>query len=246
MPDGTFSNFKLGKTTKRIDGRTLKLAKYLPQLPPIPAGCGWTRAMREIGMLGNDTAGDCVEAGYGHLVESWTANTGSEFVFGDNEVIDSYSSLTGYVPGNESTDRGTDMLTALNYWRQTGLSGHKIKAFAEINPANLDQLRAAIYLFGGAYVGVNLPVACMRSSVWDSTSGPYAGGHCIPLLDYCAAGWFWCITWGQIVPCSAGFIQANCDEAYACVSSNFLNRAGETPVGFDLASLNADLAAVCG
>lgn len=244
MPSGKFSGFKLGRKPKVTDRRTLRLAQYLPaQLPALPSNCGWTEAMSNIGAMGNSTIGDCVEAAAGHLLQSWTANANSQVIIPDSDIIGWYSQLTGYIPGDESTDNGTDMLVALKAWRNTGLDGHKLAAFASIDPTKSSELQYAIYLLGGAYIGINVPDYAMQTSVWDYTTGqPYSvvGGHCVCLLDYSAGGWMWCVTWGQVIPVSLSFLKQFCDEAYGCVSTDFLNQSGNTPVGFDVAQMEAD------
>lgn len=249
MPSGNFSGFKLGRKPKVSDPRTLRLSDYQALLAPAsslplrPSGVGWTEAMTNIGPMDNMTIGCCVEAAAGHLIQSWTANTGSQIIVPDQAIIAWYSQLTGYIPGDESTDKGTDMLTALKAWRNTGLDGHKLAAFASIDPTKSSELQYAIYLLGGAYIGINVPNYAMQTSVWDYTPGQsynIVGGHCVPLLDYSAGGWFWAVTWGQVIPVSLSFLKQFCDEAYGCVSADFLNQAGNTPVGFDVAQMEAD------
>lgn len=203
--------------------------------------------MSSIGMMVNDNIGDCVEAAAGHLIQSWTANAVAQIILPDSAIIRWYSQLTGYIPGNESTDNGTDMLTAVKAWKNSGLVGHKLTAFASINPTNITELQYAIYLLGGAYIGVNVPDYAMQSSVWDYMPGEsynIIGGHCIPLLDFDSQGWFWCVTWGQIIPVSMRFINQFCDEAYGCVSTDFLERTAFTPMGFNIAQMEADAQAI--
>ena len=42
----------------------------------------------------------------------------------------------GFRPGDPSTDRGAYALDVLNYWRQSGIAGHRIAAYAAV-----DQIR---------------------------------------------------------------------------------------------------------
>ena len=54
---------KLGKHPARIDSRTLKLSKYLGDLPAPPASVVNSRHIRDWGMMGNDQLGDCLVEG---------------------------------------------------------------------------------------------------------------------------------------------------------------------------------------
>ena len=53
-----------------------------------------------------------------------------------------------------------------------------------------------------------------------------------------------CVTWGRVQTMGARFLEHYVDEAWAIVSPDFLNAAGESPQGFNLAQLTADLAQI--
>jgi hypothetical protein len=250
---------KLGKQPKRSDQRTFKLSKYLKisELPAAPPAVDWTKAVPRWGMLLNDQLGDCVIAGMMHLTMGWRANAGNpppQPV--DSEVIAAYSAIGGYVPGDSSTDRGCNMLNALNYWRNTGISiggeTHKILAFAEVNLKDDAEVKAALWLFGGLFTGFEMPQSAANAATWTVASGfPHGksqpgswGGHCAPLAAENGAGCFQTITWGELMPTAHNFVADYCDEAYAVLSPEWFQRNGQAPCGFDLAALQADLAAL--
>ena len=52
-----------------------------------------------------------------------------------------------------------------------------------------------------------------------------------------------CITWGQLKKLTWNFWKAYCDEAHALLSQDWLDAS---PLGFDLATLQADLQAITG
>ena len=87
---------KLGKLAKRVDPRTLKLARFLPEHLPIPAARDWTvgRETREWGMLRNDDLGDCTCAALGHQVQVWSEGVAVT----DADIVGLYSTVTGYDP----------------------------------------------------------------------------------------------------------------------------------------------------
>ena len=212
-------------------------------------------------MMANDTLGDCTCAAAGHMIECWTANLGDAFTPTSAQVIAAYSAVSGYIVGNPATDNGAAELDVLNYWRQKGIAGHKIDAYAALDlhpsrgnePRGQECVKQAISLFGGAYIGLALPLSAQQQTVWDVPSlwsrlrnqdapGSW-GGHAVPVLAYDAEG-LTCITWGAKKRMTWQFFAQYCDEAYAPLSRDWLNAQGTDPAGFDLAQLTADLATI--
>ena len=252
------SKFKLGKSKPRHDPRTFQLANYFgpktaEACPPAPAVRDWTGKVRKPwGMLANDVIGDCTVAGAAHIIQAWTANEGpQEVTMTDAEVIGAYSKITGYNPNDPSTDQGAVLLDVLRYWRKTGIAGHRIMAFAAPEPGNKEHIRAALDLFGGLYIGLDLPVSAQAQRVWSvppcGRRGPGVpggwGGHCVVAEAYDPQG-LTVITWGEKKRMTWGFFQVYCDEAYAVLSEDWLKYDHRSPSGFDLAALQADLQAV--
>lgn len=246
---------KLGKAAPRIDPRTLRLAAYLPAtLPPIPASADYyskAQPSGNWGMMLNDSLGDCTCAAAGHLIEAWTGNAGGLVVPPDSAILAAYEGACGYTPADPSTDQGGVEVNVLNYWRATGIAGHKIGAYAAVDPANQAHVQAGAYLFGGLYIGVALPVSAQGQATWDvvgdgqtgdSAPGSW-GGHAVPVVGFDAGG-LWIVTWGELMRVTWAFWAAYVDEAYAIISPDFLAGNGETPAGFDIAQLQADLTAV--
>ena len=244
--------FKLGKHPKRSDRRTLQLAHYLGAgLPTAPPAYDNTGKVPAWGMLRNDTIGDCTCAGAAHLVMQWTADAGKEARVTDAQVLTAYKKITGYNPKTGANDNGSDLLTVLNYWRKTGIGGHKLPAFAEVKVTNLVEVEQATFLFGGLYTGVLLPLSAQGQTVWDVPATGLKGrgkpgswgGHCVPIVAYDAT-YFYCVTWGQVLKMTRAFFTTYFDEAYAGLGPDFLSPAGTAINGFNAAQLQADLAAL--
>jgi hypothetical protein len=250
---------KLGRQPKRSDQRTFKLSRYLKisELPAAPPAVDWTKAVPQYGMLLNDQLGDCVIAGMMHEAMTWQANAGSPIVQpSDAEVIAAYSAIGGYDPSDPSSDQGCNMLNALNYWRNTGISigGQKnqIVAFAEVDLTNDAEVKAALWLFGGLFTGFEMPQSAQNADQWMvPPSFPHGkgkpgswGGHCAPLAAEDGSGGFQAITWGELMPAAHNFVADYCDEAYAVLSTAWMEQNGQAPSGFDWAALQADLAAL--
>jgi hypothetical protein len=247
---------KLGKKAPRIDKRTLRLAKYLKAaLPAPPAEVSWITklvAAEPIPIYLNDKLGDCVIAAAAHMIQQWTFYAGHPSQPSDADVLAGYEDVGGYQPGNPSTDNGTNMLDFLNYWRQTGLAGHKIAAYLMVDWTDDVEVRQAIHLFGNLYFGIQLPVSAQGQDKWivpdggiygpDGQPGSW-GGHCIPLVAS-SPETRTCETWGTTLKMSHNFSDDYGDEAYVVLSQDWINSSGLSPDGFDFAQLRADLAEV--
>jgi len=202
-------------------------------------------------MLANDRLGLCVCAGAAHQEMAWAsvANAGTPFVPTDDQVIADYSAVGGYVPGDASTDNGCNMLDAMHYWLRKGFVGRPTaQSFAVLDTQNIDQVKAAIYLFGGVPLGFSAPQSMVDqlNAGQDPTFAylpndkPSGEGHCVVAFGYGRSGFALC-SWGKIYRASWDFWQANTDESYAVVSKDWLRASGTAAVGVDLDGLLADM-----
>lgn len=250
--------YKLGKLSPKQDARTLKFAKYImpAQLPPLPSLVNWQQLLpANCGMMGNDYIGDCTCASAGHMVMTWTKNaSGHAVVISDLDIIAAYAAISGYDTITHQNDNGAACLDVLNYWRNTGIGADHIEAYTLLDQSNEQQVKAAIYLFGGAYIGVELPNFIHTGPdlpIWDIPAGGPVGnaapnpnnGHAIPLIGY-NADYIYFITWGMIKRMTWRFYFAYVDEAYAVLSANDWINNGKSPAGFNLDALRADLSEI--
>jgi hypothetical protein len=244
------TNRKLGRKAILTDSRTLRLSKYFTAtLPPPPPSRDWTKGITSWGMLMNDTLGDCTCAGVGHAVQVWTANASTEATITDAEVLSIYENWCGYNPANPATDQGGICLNVLKNWQQQGFSGHRLSAFATVLPANQAHVMQAVNLFGGVYIGLNVPQSVMNNAdnngvTWH-TGGDQTiiGGHCVFIAGYDPNG-LTIISWGEVYKMTWAFWNAFVDEAYALISPDFIAASGDAPNGFSLTDLESDLVAV--
>jgi len=185
-----------------------------------PASCDYTRGITNWGMMLNDQLGCCTIAAVGHAVQVWTANASQEVTVPDSAILSYYEQWDGYNPQNPSSDQGGVELDVLNDWRQQGFAGHSLDAYVAIElgtggsglgardsgqgealpppaltpatqPPISSQVALAIWLFGGAYIGVQLPIRAQKQKVWDVPQNPGPddepgswGGHAIFLVGY--------------------------------------------------------------
>ncbi len=256
---------KLGKLAKRVDPRTLVFSNYLGAgMPNPPKSCGWgwntnNAVAKNWGVMKNDSIGDCTCAAMGHMVMNWVCNAlkGAPKIISDDDILKAYEGVTSppYNPVTGANDNGSDLLTCLNYWKATGVGGDKISSYAEIDLKKAIELQRAIYLLGGAYLGVNLPLSVQKlgqGQAWDVPKGGPTGdgapgswgGHCVDAVAYLPNGNILIVTWGYTVQVTPAFLATYFDEGYAVLNNDWLNAAGVDHSGFNLAQLEADLTAI--
>jgi hypothetical protein len=215
-------------------------------------------------MFLNDQLGDCTIAAAGHMIGEWSADANKAYMPTDPQILAAYEDVGGYKPGDPSTDNGCVMLDVLNYWRKTGIAGHKIQAYVSIEPKSSAEISDAIYLFGNVYLGIQLPLSAQGAADWrvpangdqPGTPGEAGswGGHCVPIVGYSQSqgfmqpqpgpGGLTVVTWGGKLNMSWMFLETYADEAYAVLSPDWIESNGRAYNGFDLAQLETDLKAI--
>jgi hypothetical protein len=199
-------------------------------------------------MMRNDTIGDCTCAAAGHLIQCWSTNAGAPTVPTDDQVVVAYSAITGYDPATGTNDNGAAELDVLNYWRHTGIAGNKLSSYVAVDPTRPQEVCDAIWLFGGVYLGLEMPESAEQqtaagrpwTTVWYS---PIIGGQAVPAVGY-DPQYLKVITWGQVQLVGWEFLARRCDEAYALLNSDWISSRGTSPSGFDLKTLESDLASL--
>src|SRR5580704_4536794 len=152
-----------------------------------------------------------------------------------------------------ANDNGANEVDVLNYWRQTGIAGDQIGAYVALEPSNHTHVMDSVYIFEGCYIGVQLPISAQAQvqnhQPWsvppggptgDGKPGSW-GGHAVPVVAYDARG-VTVVTWGALQVMTWTFWETYCDEAYAILSTDFINGKKQAPQGFSLTQLQADLA----
>lgn len=244
-----FATVKTGKEPVKTDVRTLLFANYVTraQLPPAPETIDLADKVAEWPMYGNDEIGDCTCAAAGHMIEAWTAEAaGQAAVIEKQAVLDAFAAV--------SSGEGAYSLDVLNYWRKNGIGGHTVGAFAKIPTVDPPVVKVAASIFGGLFIGLQLPESAKAQihagEPWDwkgtligeNEPGTW-GGHAVDVVGYDSAG-VTVVTWGMLQKMTWSFWHRYCDEAYSVISQDYLTGKKVTPDGFDIETLNADLALV--
>lgn len=230
---------KLGKLAPRSDPRTIQLAKHFnPTAAPIPPAARWDAPIDDWGVMGNDTYGNCVIVTAAHAILTWRANElDDNRRITDNAVIE-LSRTMGALNGYNILDR-------LKYWRNEGMWTDYLWMYAQTPTTNVELLKAVIYEFGLADIGLALPNAWRNAAIWDTGTGrDYRAGswglHSVPIVGY-DQQYAYIATWGKLQPMTWPAVTTYCDEAYALISGFWLANAGTTPSGFNLETIRAEL-----
>ncbi len=188
---------------------------------------------------GNQSVGDCTIAGVSHLIAAWDAEVQeADPVPSEQEVLQTYFQLTG------GPDTGLNEASVLSTWRNSGLFGRKIAAYAPVDCRDISEIHQSIAYFGGAYFGIVCPQSAQEQFAsgdpWTCVpNSPVLGGHCIVGLGYTPQGVL-CATWGGIAEVTYPFLARYLEESWAIVSNQMVER-GSDALHVDLASLEADL-----
>jgi len=247
--------YRLGKTPAKPSFSPLKFADVIDpsRLAKPPDIFGHYAAVPAYHMLGNDIASCCVFSGAAHLEYIWSVEGGRDRVrVTTKDVLSDYSAVTGY-DGTEATDKGADMQDAAEYWRTTGMlaadgTRHKIDCALPLETGNFDQLVMAMWLTGGAGIGLQLPQSAEaqfdHGQIWSVVKSPIRGGHYVAGAGRDADGNILVVTWGDIIPMTQGFYEKYSDEAYVYLNPEILNSEGISPEGFDLDALRAHISSL--
>jgi hypothetical protein len=233
----------------------LALSDYLIAGAHAPAGVHRGLFTGYTDVLANDTLGDCGEAMTIHGIEGMHHAAGSAIPpFDAQDAIDLYELVGGYIPGDPSTDQGTDNTVLVNDWQRSGVECaadglvHTIAGSVSVDATNDVECQIAVYEFAALFCAWNMPVTAQGQTTWavvgdgktgDSAPGSW-GGHDTVALAYTGAT-LDINTWGEWTPVEQAFRLAYQMGFFAVVSTDMLNRSGVSPSGLDWTALTADL-----
>jgi hypothetical protein len=255
---------KLGRLHRTYDPRVPHMSALTAgqTLTPPPAAKDWTVGMpANLGMMLNDTLGDCTCAAVYHAIQVWSFNTdGAALTEPDVDVEKLYIQACGYNPSAGGEGPGGNEQHVLTYLHKTGApmgpagaTRQKITAFVEVDPRMVDDVKRAIVNCGVAYIGFNVPQYILPGppaqppQIWDVEPGNAAiiGGHAVVLAGYDANG-ARLISWGQYFTMTWAFFAKYVDEVYAIADPEWISKKGTTPGGLSLAELEQQMKAFKG
>ena len=252
---------KLGRLHRSYDPRVPHMSALLAgrTLAAPPASADWTKGLPgNLGMMLNDRLGDCTCAAFYHALQVWSQNAGGQMdTEPDVDVEKLYILACHYNPRVPGEGPGGNEQHVLTYLMRKGApigpkgqQVHKIAAFVEVDPRNIDDVKWAINDCGVAYIGFNVPQYIVPASgsspnVWDVQSADtnIVGGHAVVLAGYDANG-AKVISWGQYYTMTWAFFAKYVDEVYAIADTSWIEKKGTSPGGLTLAELEQQMQAL--
>lgn len=251
---------KLGKKVGVVhDPRSLRLASFMITFPPRPQSTELAKDV-PVPMFGNDSYGDCTCASMGHriIMQEHRSRQHEPVEVTTDDVLEVYTAVSGFDPNTGDNDNGAYLIDVLREMRNNGMgreadgTRHTIGAYVLVDHTNHEHVKQACWMFGGGYVGVNLPIDAdsqiSNDEVWEPTTGSGGrpgswGGHAMWMDGYSAArvGFR---TWGQRQKATWPWWDKYVDEFWVLISEDFLTSKGNSPQGFDLARLQEALSAL--
>jgi hypothetical protein len=257
--------YKYGRRPPKI-APALRLASFLSSaVPAHPSSEDYLAKLSDWQMLGNDVAGDCNAVTWANTRRLVTAALSTEYYPTQAQVWQFYQTQNpGFDPnGTSSTngpgskeDQGMDIQTGLEYLHSTGgPDGVKAVAFAKVDPTNLNEVRAALAIFGGLWLGIIVLDANQKQfaegHAWTDVAGsPVEGGHAILGGGYTTADVKF-ITWAKEAQFAKSFWDGTArgqrlvEEAWIAIWPEHLGTAAFDQ-GVDQAQLAADYQALTG
>ena len=193
----------------------------------IEASIAWQAKFNDWSPFNNDTMQTCTPAAAANLIITWTANSnnGNASVPVLADVMKAYQ-IAGdnNAPG---ADTGCAISDLLYYWQLRHIGTDAINDFAKITPNNQDQLKLAIFWYGGAMVGFQLPSSIQNIATqtrWEipltkGTPDQGVNGHTAAALGYDGTA-IAVISWGRLVWVNWDFYNQYNDETWIVLSQN--------------------------
>ena len=108
-------------------------------------------------MYANDRIGDCTTAAAGHMIEAWTAAAAGRAVeVPEQAVLAAFDAVKIVDPA--SGEEGAVELDVLKLWRRRGHRRPPDRRVRRVARDDRDLVRTAAWLFGGLYIGLQLPL----------------------------------------------------------------------------------------
>lgn len=251
----TGKQFKLGRAPARVKAAP-RLRQFLDFTKALPAPAEYNLSAKAAQALShmymNDTYGCCVISGKAHAVGVWSANDNAPIIIAtDREITNEYFGTCG--PG----DQGCYIPAVLDKMRDKGLlfggQLRKIAGWVAGDPADIEECKVGIILFGGFCIGFNVPSKFMNigdGGTWDIAPGERwnsVGGHDVQIIGYNAAGVI-LSTWGGLRTMTWRTLtnRAVVDELYYILSPDWTNNDKLAPNGVNVEELEKRLAIIGG
>ena len=148
----------------------------------------------------NTRINDCTTAAIAHLIQIYTLFSTGTAVLLDISTVDAFYSLCSGWTGNNLSDIGCPMTTALANWKKVGIGGHFIDDYQAIDPANIGVVSAAVQQHCCVALVVALPTNIPDGADWvvSGSSATPPDTHAIPIVGFDGT-WFYVVSKGALV-----------------------------------------------
>ncbi|ETK36107.1 hypothetical protein MPTA5024_10810 [Microbispora sp. ATCC PTA-5024] len=212
----------------------LKLSRFLTgAVPAHPPAADHFAQVGDWGLYTNDKYGVCGPTSVANqrkLVSKYLGGAEQSPTLAD--VYDLYrrSGNPTFNPATGAGDNGVDMQTMLEALLAGGIGGVKPLAFAAVDARDLDEMRAAISIFGSVLLGVDLETAQdaqTDAGLWDYRRTPEWGGHAVVSGRYVdvtpdRGDRTAVVTWAHVVDMTDAFVQHQVEEAWVVIWAEHL------------------------
>jgi uncharacterized protein YjdB len=235
--------YKLGRRPA-MDKPCIKfkqIRKRFAGVPVHPEAIDYLSNLQDWQMLGNDEYGDCNAVCVANDYRKVTATLTKEYYWSKNEVLQFYKTQN---PDFPNEDNGMYMQVGLEYLNKYGSpNGVKVVAFAQVDFNNVEEVKAAIAIFGGIHVGVAVQSANQNDFInndpWEYRSDDYTiGGHAVEVGGYLGKpkNDIRFITWAKETGFTDNFWNNLVEEAWVVIWPEHLGTK-QFQEGIDLAAL---------
>lgn len=200
----------------------LRLANFLTgQIPAHSDAVDHFSLVRDWGLYKNDEFGVCgptSAANSRKLITKYL--TGNEQSPTQDDVFDLYrrSGNPNFDPRTDADDNGVDMQTMCEALVSGGIGGTKALGFAKVDVSDVEELEAAIDIFGFLLLGVDLDTAQQNQvGVWDYVPSPEWGGHAILTGRYAKSDQLEVVSWAELYGMTEPFMKHQLGEAWAVI-----------------------------
>lgn len=222
-------------------------------VPTHPASADHFARVSDWGLYRNDAYGDCGPTSVANSRKLITRYlTTAEQSPTQDDVFDLYrrSGNPGFDPATDADDNGVDMQTMLEAVHAGGIGGIRCVAFAKVDPKDLDEVRAAVSIFGFVLLGVDLEVAQQTQTgagLWDYGRSSEWGGHAVLAGRYATglSDRLGVVTWGEVVDTTDAFLGHQLEEAWVVIWPEHLGTQAFQQ-GVDQGALARDYQALTG
>jgi hypothetical protein len=263
--EGHTMSYKYGRRAPK-NAPALRFASILQSGgPAYPASEDSLAKLTGWQMLGNDAVGDCNAVTWANMRRLVTATLTTEYYPTQAQVWEFYQTQNPNFDPNgtkdtngpgSTADQGMDIQTGLEYLQSTGgPDGVKAVAFAKVDHTQVAEVKAALSIFGGLWLGINVLAANQQEfaagQAWTDVRGSAVeGGHAILGGGYTPSDVKF-ITWAQETEFAGSFwngvVQGSplVEEAWIAIWPEHLGTTGFEQ-GVNQAQLAADYLALTG